>query len=141
MSSDDVFAASELTAREEPATTEIAGVLGAFRQRGGVLGFIASVLEPGVGAGVILTISTCLILFIGLCTVGALMGLHSFHMYVLIFLACGLLGSVLWSYNLRVAAEKAARKAGEAEEKGQESTPRDERQNLSESTRGKDKVE
>ena len=103
MSNDD----GRITAPEGgESPNEILGALEALRQRGGFLGTIAGILAPGIGPGVVMFICSALVLLIGLSTVAVLVGYYSVHMLVMIFLAVGLMGSVVWSYSVRRALER-----------------------------------
>jgi hypothetical protein len=105
MSSDDD---GRITAPEGggESPNEVLGALEALRQRGGFLGMIAGIIAPGIGPGVVLFICSALVLLIGLSAVAVMAGYYSSHMLVMIFLAVGLMGSVVWSYSVRSAMER-----------------------------------
>jgi len=102
-------------ASEADSANQVVELFESLKERGGVIGAIAGILAPGVGPGVILVICTCLVVFISMCAFAAMAGLFSIHMFVLIFLASGLMASVLWSYSLR---KSQLRQMAQAETEG-----------------------
>ena len=107
--SENIMSEERVTAREagdQDDSNQVLSMLDTLRQRGGIIGSLANMLAPGVGPGVILFICSALVLLIALCGVAVLAGYYSFHMFNLIVLAVGLMGSVVWSYSIRRDIQK-----------------------------------